>query len=147
MKTKESQLGQVSLPFIRSIAVNRAQTKHSAHNRMLANSQIGRGRACLVSSGSRPAIGYSGLVNRCQEVWSESRDRRAPFGSLPNRRAFFQSIDLVGSGLFPVSPSTARNRGKHKRISQIQGAIRGCDAVQELSRSPHLAILSESICA
>ena len=29
MKTKESQLGQASLRFIRSIAVNRAQTKHS----------------------------------------------------------------------------------------------------------------------
>src|SRR5260370_11817453 len=41
MKTKESQLGQVSLRFIRSIAVNRAQTKHSARNRMLASSQIG----------------------------------------------------------------------------------------------------------
>src|SRR6266478_4364298 len=41
MKTKESQLGQVSLRFIRSIAVNRAQTKHSARNRMLANSHAG----------------------------------------------------------------------------------------------------------
>src|SRR6266404_7201213 len=41
MKTKESQLGQVSLRLIRSIALNRAQTKHSARNRMLANSQIG----------------------------------------------------------------------------------------------------------
>ena len=43
MKTKESQLGQASLRFIRSIAVNRAQTKHSARNRMLANSHAGRG--------------------------------------------------------------------------------------------------------
>jgi len=43
MKTKESQLGQVSLRFIRSIAVNRAQTKHSAHDRMLAElKRIGR---------------------------------------------------------------------------------------------------------
>src|SRR6267143_2534235 len=41
MKTKESQLGQVSLRFIRSIAVNRAQTKHSARNRRLANSHAG----------------------------------------------------------------------------------------------------------
>src|SRR5467141_1830801 len=41
MKMKESQLGQVSLRFIRSIAVNRAQTKHSARNRMSANSEVG----------------------------------------------------------------------------------------------------------
>src|SRR6266436_8702025 len=43
MKTKENQLGQVSLRSIRSTAVNRAQTKHSARNRMLANLHAGRG--------------------------------------------------------------------------------------------------------
>jgi hypothetical protein len=44
MKTKENQLGQVSLRSIRSIVVNRAQTKHSARNRMLANSHAGMAR-------------------------------------------------------------------------------------------------------
>jgi len=43
MKAKESQPGQAFLRFIRSIAVNRAQTKHSARDRMLANSHAGRG--------------------------------------------------------------------------------------------------------
>jgi hypothetical protein len=42
MKTNENQLRQVSLRFVRSIAANRDQTKHSARDRMLAEAkQIG----------------------------------------------------------------------------------------------------------
>src|SRR6267143_3478038 len=43
METKKSQPGQAFLRFISSIVVNRAQTMHSARDRMLANSHAGRG--------------------------------------------------------------------------------------------------------
>jgi hypothetical protein len=43
-------VGQVYLPFIRSIAVNRAQTKHSARNRRVASSNLAReAKVCALS--------------------------------------------------------------------------------------------------
>jgi hypothetical protein len=43
LKTNRNQLRQVSLRFVRLIAANRDQTKHSARDRMLTNSHAGRG--------------------------------------------------------------------------------------------------------
>jgi RNA-directed DNA polymerase len=40
---------------------------------------------------SKLPIDCNGLVNRRLELWSGARDRRAPFGSLPNRRSVFSS--------------------------------------------------------
>ena len=46
----------------------------------------------------------------------------APFGSLPNHRAFFQSIELAGARLFPVSPVNGSNRD-HFPYADFPGLI------------------------
>src|SRR5260370_10924559 len=81
MKTKESQLGQVSLRFIRSIAVKRAQTKHSARNRMLANS-------------------HAGMATRLPPTWKLARplNTRAFVGTNPIGRV--DNFRLAGRELF-----------------------------------------------
>src|SRR5258707_14341986 len=81
MKTKESQLGQVSRRFIRSIAVNRAQTKHSARNRMLV-------------------ISHAGMATRLPPTWKLVRplNTRAFVGTNPIGR--LDNFRLAGRELF-----------------------------------------------
>src|SRR5260370_34704733 len=107
MKTKESQLGQVSLRFIRSIAVNRAQTKHSARNRMLANS-------------------HAGMATRLPPTWKLARplNTRAFVGTNPTGELITPGLPVTRelfSDLMPCTLLTHRRRsfagrGDHCRL-------------------------------